>query len=522
MNQLRTHSSYHYTKLLQSCNTFRALQQIHAQIITTLSSNQQDTILATKLISQYSQLHGISSLPFARRIFDGIKNKDVFLWNVMIRCYATFGHSSQATTLYDQMVQIGTRPNCHTYTFVLKACSSPAANTGGDFGRRKNAIHSRIFKCGLDSNLYVSNSLLSFYAKLGDLISARKLFDKITDKDLVTWNSMITSYRPGQSTDAQLHEALILFHRMLQSDTIYPDHFTFISILPICSKLSSIKEGLWIHTQIIKSIIPASHTIAGGLITMYATCGRLQTARILFNSIHHKNLIVWDAMMRAYGIHGHASQAFQLLTQMIETGISPDAICFTSVLSACSHSGMVEQGEKVFDMMDKHDVEKNEVHYACMVDLMGRAGKLQDAVEFISNMPSNVLMSGKDVWGALLGGCRIHGNLELAEEVAEKLFCVDPGNAGRYAVLARMYEDAGRWEDEARVRLLMRERGVRKPLGYSAIEVKRLVCVFGVEDESYLLSEEIYQTLDLLRLGSFSDEGGEEKETEMCLHLYMC
>ncbi|KAF2306310.1 hypothetical protein GH714_016390 [Hevea brasiliensis] len=376
--------------------------------------------------------------------------------------------------------------NRYTYPFVLKAC--------GVSRERKNGqvIHGHAVKSGLDTDLFVGNSLVAFYAKCQEVDLSRKVFDEIPKRDLVSWNSMISGYTVNGYVDA----ALTLFRAMLRDQlTSAPDNATLVAILPACAQAAAVQLGFWIHSYIIKTSMEINAALGSGLISMYANCGRVNIARDVFDGVSDKNIVVWNAIIRCYGMHGYADEALQMFSQLIENGIQPDGVIFLCLLSTCSHAGLVEKGRELFARMGDYAVDKKEEHYACMVDILGRAGYLDEAVAIIRTMP---VRPSKNVYGALLGACRIHNNIELAEEAAERLFVLDPDNAGRYIILAKMYEDAERWEDSARVRKLLRERKIKKPIGCSSIEVDCAHHSFGVEDESHPYKEQIYDALERL------------------------
>ncbi|KAJ8624825.1 hypothetical protein MRB53_033355 [Persea americana] len=475
--------SYYYTRLLQHCISPQILNTIHGQIIT--SGLQKSPFLAAKLVSQYADFCRMED---ARQVFDVVSNRDVLLWNVVVRGYANLGPFEKAVEVYQLMRCSGVCPNRYTFPFVLKACAAL-----GD-GRKGQAIHGHVFRAGFESDLFVGNALVALYARCGDVVIARKLFDGIPGRDLVSWNSMIAGY----SQNNCVHQALMLFHKMLRERTAsMPDRVTCVTLLPVCAQLAAVQEGMWIHSYIIKMGMEVDVALGSGLVGMYARCGHLDVAHDIFLRIPNKNIVVWNAIIGGFGMHGLADQAIEMFTQMVEEGVRPDDISILCIISACSHGGMVEKGLEIFERMEDYGVERNVGHYACVVDLLGRAGRLHEAFTFIESMPMD---GGKDVWGALLGACRIHNNLELAEQAARRLFVLDQENAGRYVLLAKMYEVAGRFDDAARVRKMMKERRVRKPLGCSEIEVDRIIHTFGVEDGSHPMTGQIYDTLDRLEM----------------------
>ena len=478
-------NSYDYTYLLHRCKGTKTIKSIHAQII--IGGFEENPFLGAKLVGKYAQCYE-SNIEDARKVFDCLPDRDVFVWNTIIQGYANLGPFMEALNIYEYMRCSGVAANRYTFPFVLKACGAMKD------GKKGQAIHGHVVKHGLDLDLFVGNALVAFYAKCNEIGASRRVFDMISEKDIVTWNSMISGYAINGCAD----DALVLFHNMLQvqGDTVYaPDSATLVAILPACAQAAAIQEGLWIHSYVIKSGIELDATLGSGLIAMYANCGRLNSARDVFDRIDDKNIVVWNAIIRCYGMHGHADEALKMFSGLIDSGLHPDGIIFLCLLSAFSHAGMVAEGMELFEKMGDYGVEKSSEHYASMVDILGRAGFLHEAVKFVKNMP---VQPGKDVYGALLGACRIHNNIELAEEIAEKLFVLDPDNAGRYIILVKMYEDAGKWENAARLRKALKEKNIRKPLGCSAIELGCVLHTFGVEDKSHPFKDQIFDTLERL------------------------
>ncbi|KAL2333858.1 hypothetical protein Fmac_015071 [Flemingia macrophylla] len=472
--------SFQYTHLLHLCKTTDTIKKAHAQIV--VGGHKQDPFIATKLIDSYANLGG-PNLVHARQVFDNLSEPDVFSWNVVIKSYANAGPFAEALKAYDAMRWRGTAPNRYTFPFVLKASSAEGASKKGQ------VIHGHAVKCGLDLDLFVGNALVTFYAKCKDVQVSRKLFDEIPRRDVVSWNSMISGYTVNGFVD----DAILLFCDMLRDEVAGgPDHATFVTILPAFAQVADIHAGYWIHGYIVKTGMRLDSAVGSGLISLYSNCGYVSMARAIFDKVSDRNVIVWNAIIRCHGTHGLALEALALFRQLVEAGLRPDGIVFLCLLSACSHAGLLEQGWHIFHSMETYGVAKSEAHYACIVDLLGRAGDMEQAVEFIQSMP---IQPGKSVYGALLGACRIHKNMELAELAAEKLFVLDPDNAGRYVILAQMYEDAGRWQDAARVRKIVQEKEIKKPIGYSSVELESGHQKFGVNDETHLYTAQIFQTL---------------------------
>ncbi|CAL5063086.1 unnamed protein product [Urochloa decumbens] len=481
----RRRDSYDYVSLLQSHShpDARRLAQIHSRVVT--SGLERDRFVAAGLIARYAAL-GRAGVAAARQVFDRTPHRDTFLWNVMLQGYARAGppsYAREAVALFARMRASTQAPevaNRYTYTFAIKACAAAADDGAEAAGRAAGrAVHALTVGAGVHHDVFVCNALVAFYAGRSDVAAARKVFDGVAAKDVVSWNSMIAGYAQNGHSD----KAVALLRSVpRRGATCRPDHVTLVAMLPVCAAAAAVREGLWAHSYAVKNAFLVDDALASGLIAMYAACGRLDTARAIFDRAPCRSLATHSAMIQAYGSHGHGVEALNVFRLMLASGVAHDGVCFVTVLSACAHGGLVDDvlgypstwrmiwspaKLRVFDAMGGHGVEKRQVHYACVVDLLGRAGQLTRALGVVESMPFE---PGKDVWGALLSACRLHGDMELAERAAERLLVLDPGNAGRYAALAQMYDDAGRWADASRVRRLMRDRGVNKPLASSIVE----------------------------------------------------
>eukprot|EP01018_Ginkgo_biloba_P040139 Gb_11688 [translate_table: standard] len=488
-----------YAYLLEECTSMKELKQVHAHILRI--EIKQNKFLVTKLVGMYAMLGGMN---YARLIFDRVYKRDVFLWNVMIRGYSKNGPCEEALALYNRMQIAGVEPNSFTFPFVLAACAGLSDLKEG----RK--IHDHIVRDGFDSNIFVENSLVDMYGKCGSVETARQVFDKMCKRDLVSWNAIIVGYAQNEHAN----EALKLFNQMLL-EKVTPDPFTMASVLQACAYLGVLPQGKWIHAYIIRSGIEVNDVfVVTSLLTMYAKCGNIETARQLFDKMSKRDVGAWNSMIAAYAIHGHGEAALALYAQMQQTGMKPNHITFIGVLSACSHAGLVDEGWRYFDCMSRvHCITPWVEHYACMVDLLGRAGHLHEAQELIKKM---TLKPDAGVWGALLGACRLHCNIELGERVAERLFELEPENPGWYVLLSNVYAAAGRWDDVTRVRTMMKDRRLQKIPGYSLIEVNGRVHAFFVGHRWHPQSQKIDTMLE--NLAAQMKESGYVPNTNFVLH----
>ncbi|KAL6899396.1 hypothetical protein ACP4OV_006054 [Aristida adscensionis] len=373
-------------------------------------------------------------------------------------------------------------------------------------------IHALVAKIGLDGHAEVANTMLDAYAKGGsrDLGASRKLFDMM-EKDVVSWNTMIALYaQNGLSA-----EALRLYSKMLNvGGGIRCNAVTFSAVLLACSHAGAIQTGKGIHNQVVRMGLEDNVYVGTSVVDMYCKCGRVEMARKAFQKIKEKNILSWSAMIAGYGKHGHGHEALEVFSEMRRSGLKPNYITFISVLAACSHAGLLKEGRYWYNTMRKEfGIEPGVEHYGCMVDLLGRAGCLDEAYGLIKEMK---VKPDAAMWGALLSACRIHKNVELAEISAKRLFELDATNSGYYVLLSNIYAEAGMWKDVERMRVLVKTRGIEKPPGYSSVELKGKTHLFYVGDKSHPQHEEIYAYLE--KLLEKMQEAGYVPNTSAVLH----
>ncbi|XP_065859196.1 pentatricopeptide repeat-containing protein At2g22410, mitochondrial-like [Euphorbia lathyris] len=467
-------------------------------------------------------VHGC--LVLARKVFDEISVKDVFSWTSMVDCYSKLNCYHQALDLFNSMLLTDVEPNEVTMISVLSACSE-----NGDLSVGKS-IHEYVKKKNLNINLNLMNAVLDMYVKCGCLSTAREIFNNMRIKDVFSWTTMINGYAKsgelgvartlfdempernvvswnamiaGYSQNNQPQEALEMFHNMMKSGLI-PMENTLVCVLSACGQLGYLELGKWIHLHEMGKCLKTSLIIANALIDMYAKCGVIDSAVEVFNNMTKRDSVSWNSMIAAYATHGQAKQALVMFKEMISEGFKPDDITFVGVLSACSHSGLVPEGRAYFrDMERVFGVTPKREHYGCMIDLLGRVGLVEEAYELINMMP---MEPSEAAWGALLNGCRMYGNVELAKHAAEKLMDLDPGDSGIYAQLSATCADGKRWGDVRMIRSMMRESKVKKIPGHSLIEIEGVFHEFSASDESHPQSEVIYRALDEVYLLSKLDD----------------
>lgn len=435
------------------------------------------------LISAYSKG---GNLDEAKRVFEEMGfSRDGVSWNCMIVAYGQHREGPKALNLFQEMVRRGFEVDMFTLASVLTAFTSVKDLLGGE------QFHAQLIKSAFERNSHVGSGLIDLYSKCSRILDARKVFEEVDEPDLVLWNTMISGY----SLNDEFSEEGLNCFRETQRAGFCPDDCSFVCAISACSNLSSPSQGKQMHALAIKSEFPNNQiSVNNALIAMYSKCGNLKDAHRLFKRMPVCNTVSFNSMISGYAQHGLGNEALVLFKEMIDSNYDPTSITFISVLSACAHTGRVEEGRDYFNSMNKkYGIEPVEEHYSCMIDLLARAGKFEEAEELIRTMPSD---PGSIGWAALLGACRTHGNVELGARAAEKLLQLEPSNAAAYVMLSNMYASTGRWDEVATVRKLMKDRRVRKKPGCSWIEVEKRIHVFVADDVSHPRIKEIYEFLE--------------------------
>ncbi|XP_011627723.2 LOW QUALITY PROTEIN: pentatricopeptide repeat-containing protein At4g33990 [Amborella trichopoda] len=443
-----------------------------------------DIYVSNALIDMYAKCGFLAD---AQQVFDEMEQRDVVSWNALISAYEQEGDPLSTLDLYAEMKCDGFSPDELTIVSLASACVLI-----GDCLRGRS-VHGYIMRHRFGrEDVFVGNAIVDMYAKAGRTEDARKAFEEMPRRDVVSWNTMITGY----AQNGLAEESIELYNRMLQCSGFPPDQGTLVSVLPACSHVGAFQQGLRIHGLAVRMGLESDLFVGTCLIDMYAKCGRLNEASCLFEHVPKKSSVPWNAIISGHGVHGHGHKTLKLFEEMQKEGVKPDHVTFVSLLSACSHAGLVDQGQRCFDkLLHDHNVAPTCKHYACMVDLLGRAGRLEAAHDLINSMP---MRPDASVWGALLGACRIHGDLKLAGHVSKKLFELDPQNVGYYVLMSNIYATASKWEGVAKVRSLAMEQGLKKTPGWSSIEVSSHVHVFFTGSRSHPRFEEIYDKLESL------------------------
>lgn len=442
----------------------------------------------------------------ARKLFDAMPERDVISWNVLISGYVRCRKFQDAVDVFRRMREEGNmKPDEATIASALTACVAlKDLELGGEIHRYVvkelqitviigNALLDMYSKCGcLDiareifdgmpaKNVNCVTSLVSGYINSGRLDEARKLFDRSSFRDTVLWTAMINGYVQFNRFD----EAVALFREM-QNEQIKPDRFTVVALLTGCAQQGALEQGRWVHRYIDENGIVVDRVVATALIEMYAKCGFVKKSMEIFRGLKARDTALWTSIISALAMNGETAEALNLFTEMNQVGAKPDGITYIGVLSACNHGGLVDEACRHFHSMEKMFHIKPEMeHYGCMIDLLGRAGRLGEAEMFIKDVPKENKEIVVPLYGALLSACRIHGNVEMSEQIFKRLSEIEVCDSGVCTLLANVYASAGRWEEAKQVRKEMKALGVRKYPGCSSIEVNGVVHEFLVGDGSH-------------------------------------
>ncbi|XP_045793354.1 putative pentatricopeptide repeat-containing protein At5g52630 [Trifolium pratense] len=490
------------------CNTLLSLTysrslskglQLHAHIIKL--GLQSIPLLSHHLINFYSKTH----LPYSSlQIFNDSSHKSPTTWSSIISSFAQNDLPLLSLHFFQLMIRHGLPPDDHIFPSATKSCgilaSLPLAQS----------LHCFAYKTAYHVDLFVGSSIVDMYGKCGDIYNARNVFDEMPYRNVVSWSGLIYGYVQLGEDD----EALRLFKRFLvEEENEGVNDFTLSSVLRVCGGSTFLQMGKQIHGLSFKTSFDSSCFVASSLISLYSKCGVVEEAYDVFEEVTVRNLGMWNAMLIACAQHAHTNKTFELFDKMKSVGgVKANFITFLCVLYACSHAGLVEKGKYYFELMKDYGIEPGTQHYSTLVDLLGRAGKLNEAVKVIEEMPMEPTES---VLGALLTGCRIHGNTELASYVADRVSELGSVSSGLQVLLSNAYAAAGRWEEAARARKTLRDKGIKKETGLSWVEEGNRVHTFAAGDRSHAKTLEIYDKLE--ELGEEMEKAGYVADTSFVL-----
>ncbi|KAL4188027.1 hypothetical protein AMTRI_Chr09g42060 [Amborella trichopoda] len=391
------------------------------------------------------------NLAQAHRVFDEMPERDTISWNSLIAGYAKVGNMVMAMDLFEKM--------------PIRSAASWNSIICGYIECGDMELARKVFDEMPERNLVSWIAMISGYSKKEEVGLARELFHSMGERDLASWNAMVSCYAQNNHP----HEAISLFREMLQSSGLEPNQTTMVGIVSSCSQIGDLLLSQWLEEYINRTWVEPDDYLITALIDMHAKCGSMNKAHSLFQRLKGRDVVSYSAMIVGFAIHGLAKEALMLYVDMLAANVNPNRVTFIGVLTACNHAGLVEEGLSHFGSMISYGIEPSMDHYACMVDLLGRARRLEEAHDLIKSMP---MRPDAGVWGALLLACRIHGNVELGEIAGLHCLELEPDTGGYYVLLSNIYAASGRWEDAQRLREVMVERGLMKTHGCSWVEVR--------------------------------------------------
>ncbi|KAM0068144.1 putative tetratricopeptide-like helical domain superfamily, DYW domain-containing protein [Helianthus debilis subsp. tardiflorus] len=535
---------------VKACATYGDLieaQRAHKDAIAF--GFHQDLVLGNAMIDMFGKCKFLEG---AKRVFNELRFRDVISWTSICSCYVSCGRPRLGINAFREMVLDGVRPNSVSVSSILPACSElKCLNLGRE-------IHGFVVRNGVTENVFISSALVDMYASCLHIKQAELVFNRMVNRDIVSHNVMISAY----FENGEPAKALATFERMkvepsklnyaswnavicgclqvgrtqqalellseMQHAGFNPNQITLTAVLTACTNLESLRGGKEIHGYIIRHGFLNDTTVLTALIFMYAKCGKLEISRKVFEMISRKDTVAWNTMIYANSMHGNGNEALMLFNKMLKSGVKPNPVTFTGVLSGCSHSRLVDEGLFIFNSMRRvHMIEPDSEHHSCVVDILSRAGRLEEAYQFIQNM---VIEPTASAWGALLGACRVYKNVDLARIAANRLFEIEPHNAGNYVLLSNIFVNAKLWGEASETRKSMRDKGITKEPGCSWVRVKNKVHTFVAGDKSNEHSDDIYTFLsnmsEKIRQAGYlpdtdfvlQDLDCEEKEDTLCNH----
>ncbi|XVF25435.1 hypothetical protein REPUB_Repub13aG0212100 [Reevesia pubescens] len=455
---------------------------VHCLVL--VSDLSRDLSVNTALLSMYSKL---GSLKNARLLFEKMPEKDLVVWNIMISAYSQHGKPEESLEKMRCMANSGVRADLFT---AIPAISSIRQLKSIEWGKQ---MHAYVMRNGSDYQVSVHNSLIDMYCECDCLIYARKIFENVTNKTVVSWSSMIKGY---VNHDLNI-DALSFFSRM-KTDGVKADFITVINILPACVNIGALEQVKCLYGYSLKFGLNMLSSVNSAFLISYAKCGCIDMARKLFDEekIDGKDIITWNSMISGHAKHGDWSKCFELYNQMKQLNLKMDQVTFLGLLTACVNSGLVKEGRIFFkEMREIYGCQASQEHYACMVDLLGRAGHINEARGIVKEMP---FKPDTRVWGPLLSAHKLHSETKFAESAAEKLLTMEPENAGNYVLLSNIYAAAGKWDKFAKMRRLLKEKGLKKTPGCSWLQINGHLHEFRVAGRSHPQSNDIYALLGIL------------------------
>lgn len=498
-------NTFAFTFLISCFSSFHRLrggESVHGHVFKIGFASS--VFVMNNLLDFYSKCAG--DLGVVVKVFDEMFDRDVVSWNTMIRTFMSYGEVASAMKLIESMPE----ENLVSWNTVVSGLVK-----GG-----KMELAHEVFERMPERNSVSWNAMISGYLKLGDLRSAKKVFDEMPERSTVSWTTMVSGYAmngdvesartmfnqmpsknvvswnamiAGYVSNNNFNEALAVFQEMLINGECKPDQTTLISILSAITHLNSLEHGKWIESYMRKNKFDLLLPLGNALIDMFAKCGDLESAEIIFNKMPKRCIITWTSMISGLAVNGRCREALKLFDSMCEEGQKPDDVIFIAILSACNHGGLVEEGKKLFNKM-VHDfrIEPRIEHYGCMVDILGRVGKIDEAIRFTESMhlePNSV------IWATLLSACKLHGNKDLMEFLNRKILDQEPNNPSYLKLITDLSSSAGQWREASIFRVVARDEGSEKVPGCSWIHVGESVHEFVAKDTNHPQRKEVYRAL---------------------------
>jgi pentatricopeptide repeat protein len=438
-------SEHAYVALLQACRKMKQPSQgieLHLNICKK-GLLERNLFIGNTLVDMYVKC---GLLKEAQKVFDNTLGRDVVLWTALISGYADHGYGQEALNCFQKMLEEGIIPDFVTYICGLKACGSIKST------RKGQEMHGELTKTGSDGELLVGNTLVDMYAKCGHIVEAQDVFDRSPIRSVVSWNALIAAYSEHQCGA----KALECFEQM-QYEGIFPDVVTFVSALRACGSIAATSRGQWIHCVVTREGIEQDLMVGSTLVYMYAKCGLLVKSQEVFDKLPDQDVISWTALIAGYSQRGESKRVFDMFERMVSGGVRPNEVTFVSVLNACNHAGLVDKGRKYFENMSRdYGITPNHKHYTCIIDLLGRAGHLNEAMATIKKMPFH---PGIIVWHTVLAACHKWGNVEIGRQAFTHTIRIDDKDASAYICMANIYANAGMKDAANKIEAMRVENG---------------------------------------------------------------
>lgn len=487
-------NEYLYASAISACGSLTARlqgQQIHAQ--SWKFGYESISFVSNSLISMYMKCNCYND---ALLVYGEMVEPNSVSYNALIAGFVEGQQGEKGFEVFRVMTRQGLVPDRFTFVGLLGLCIDT------DDLQKGIGLHCQTIKLKLDSTPFVGNVIMLMYLKSNSVEEAEKIFRLIKEKDVISWNTFIAA-----CSHCEDHErGLKAFGEMLKDSSLKPDEYTFTSSLAACAGLASIRHGRQIHTHIIRKMLNQDVGVNNALVNMYAKCGSIGYAYNVFNKMVHRNLVSWNTIIVGFGNHGLGGKAVELFEEMKARGLLPDSITFIGVLTACNHAGLAEKGLNLFNSMEEtYSIAPDIEHFSCLIDLLGRAGRLQEAEGYMSKYPF-----GQDpvVLGSLLSACRLQGDIAIGQRLAKQLLKLQPATTSPFVLLSSLYASDEMWDSAAETRKMLKGSGLKKEAGHSLIEVKGRFEKFTIGDFSHSRIEEIKEMLKILSwaVGEFSLE----------------